>query len=57
MEKLLNEKEVSGIVSFQRTRLFEMINKGDFPKPIKFGRNNRWLKSEIESWLNNLKAV
>ncbi|WP_370104414.1 helix-turn-helix transcriptional regulator [Winogradskyella sp.] len=36
MEKLLNEKEVSNIVSFKRTRLFEMIKAGDFPKPIKF---------------------
>ena len=57
MEKLLNEKEVSNIVSFKRTRLFEMIKAGNFPKPIKFGRNNRWLQSEIESWLNNLKAI
>ncbi|EMZ9060424.1 AlpA family phage regulatory protein, partial [Escherichia coli] len=22
-----------------------------FPKPIKLGRSSRWLKSEVENWL------
>ncbi|TOM57642.1 hypothetical protein CGH73_26960 [Vibrio parahaemolyticus] len=29
-----------------------MIQKGEFPKPIKFGRSSRWFKSEVEQWLN-----
>ncbi|MEY1581647.1 helix-turn-helix transcriptional regulator, partial [Providencia manganoxydans] len=24
---------------------------GEFPKPIKLGRSSRWLKSEVEQWL------
>lgn len=28
-----------------------LIKKGQFPKPVKFGRSSRWLQSEVESWL------
>lgn len=30
---------------------YKMIQDGKFPKPIKFGRSSRWLKSEVGSWL------
>jgi predicted DNA-binding transcriptional regulator AlpA len=30
---------------------YKLIQDGTFPKPIKFGRSSRWLKSEIEKWL------
>jgi len=55
MDKLLTEKQVSEIVGFKRTRLFKMIGKGDFPPPKKYGRNNRWFKSDIEKWLKEQK--
>ena len=29
---------------------YKLIQDGLFPKPIKFGRSSRWLKSEVESW-------
>jgi prophage regulatory protein len=51
MDKLLTEKQVSEIVGFKRTRLFQMIKAGDFPPPKKYGRNNRWFESDIEQWL------
>ncbi|WET14984.1 AlpA family phage regulatory protein [Yersinia intermedia] len=31
---------------------YKLIKDGSFPKPIKMGRSSRWLKSEVESWLN-----
>ena len=39
MDKLLTEKQVSEIVGFKRTRLFQMIEAGDFPPPKRYGRN------------------
>ena len=51
MDKLLTEKQVSEIVGFKRTRLFQMIKAGDFPPQKKYGRNNRWFESDIEQWL------
>lgn len=31
--------------------IFKLIKDGAFPKPIKLGRSSRWLKSEVEAWL------
>ena len=30
---------------------YKIIQDGVFPKPIKLGRSSRWLKSEVESWM------
>ncbi|WP_404998742.1 helix-turn-helix transcriptional regulator [Escherichia coli] len=30
---------------------YKLIKDGDFPAPIKMGRSSRWLKSEVEAWL------
>ncbi len=30
---------------------YKLIQEGSFPKPIKFGRSSRWLKSEIQTWV------
>lgn len=30
---------------------YKLIQDGEFPKPIKLGRSSRWLKSEVEDWL------
>lgn len=31
--------------------IYNLIKDGNFPKPIKLERSSRWLKSEVESWL------
>ncbi|ATX01343.1 hypothetical protein CU079_06780 [Citrobacter freundii] len=30
---------------------YKLISEGMFPRPIKLGRSSRWLKSEVETWL------
>ncbi|AEZ42059.1 transcriptional regulator [Escherichia coli O55:H7 str. RM12579] len=30
---------------------YKLIRDGAFPAPIKMGRSSRWLKSEVEAWL------
>lgn len=30
---------------------YKLISEGQFPKPIKLGRSSRWLKSEVETWM------
>ncbi|HAT2167748.1 TPA: AlpA family transcriptional regulator [Citrobacter freundii] len=30
---------------------YKLIKEGAFPKPVKLGRSSRWLKSEVEAWL------
>ncbi|HAT1683368.1 TPA: AlpA family phage regulatory protein [Klebsiella oxytoca] len=31
--------------------IYKLIKDGVFPGPIKLGRSSRWLKSEVENWL------
>lgn len=30
---------------------YKLIQDGLFPKPIKMGRSSRWLRSEVEAWV------
>ena len=31
--------------------IYKLIKDGSCPRPIKLGRSSRWLKSEVENWL------
>lgn len=33
---------------------YKLIQEGLLPKPIKLGRSSRWLKSEVEEWVQKL---
>ncbi|HHP1028178.1 TPA: helix-turn-helix transcriptional regulator [Klebsiella quasipneumoniae] len=53
---LLSDKMVDMVFITEFTGLsdkwfYKLIQGGQFPKPIKMGRSSRWLKSEIESWV------
>lgn len=48
---LLAFNPLSTYVSMGRSRIYALIDEGDFPPPIKIGRSSRWLKSEIDSWI------
>ncbi|EMC7917390.1 AlpA family transcriptional regulator [Enterobacter kobei] len=56
MCKLLDDKMVDMVFITEFTGLsdkwfYKLIKDDKFPKPIKLGRSSRWLKSEIEAWL------
>lgn len=36
---------------------YKLISDGVFPKPIKLGRSSRWLKSEVETWMQQRIAL
>lgn len=36
---------------------YKQISLDRFPKPIKLGRSSRWLKSEIELWVQQRIAI
>nr|ELR5042181.1 AlpA family transcriptional regulator [Providencia stuartii]ELR5081632.1 AlpA family transcriptional regulator [Providencia stuartii] len=56
MPSLLNDQFIDMKFITQLTGLtdkwfYKLIQDGEFPKPIKLGRSSRWLKSEVEQWL------
>ena len=51
---LLRWKEVVKIIPISRSTAHALAAQGKFPKPIKLGlRSSGWLKSEINSWLDD----
>jgi predicted DNA-binding transcriptional regulator AlpA len=46
----LNLKQLLQRVPFGKTKLYEDIQRGEFPPPVKFGRMSRWLLHQVEAW-------
>ncbi|MFV1478666.1 helix-turn-helix transcriptional regulator [Serratia marcescens] len=55
-QSLLSDKMVDMVFITEFTGcsdkwFYKLIQEGLFPKPIKLGRSSRWLKSEVEEWV------
>lgn len=50
---ILRRREVECIIKLSRSTIYNLMAKGEFPKPIKLGvRAVGWLESDISDWLN-----
>lgn len=50
-EPLVDMKFITKFTGLTDKWFYKQIQEGLFPKPIKFGRSSRWLRSEVEAWL------
>lgn len=51
MTKFLRLPAVVNATGLNRATIYEMVGRGDFPKPCKIGaRAIAWPESEIEAW-------
>lgn len=51
MEKqLLDFHDIKALGIAGRTKLYHMVKAREFPQPLKYGRCNRWLASEVKKW-------
>jgi prophage regulatory protein len=50
-ESLLPLPAVKARVGMGKTKIYEEIKAGAFPKSIKNGRNSVWVESEIDCWV------
>lgn len=50
-EPLVDMKFITKFTGLTDKWFYKLIQDGQFPKPIKFGRSSRWQKSEVEAWL------
>jgi len=52
MQKILRLPQVIERTSLRRSTVYEMMQAGTFPKPVKLNlRSNGWLENEISDWL------
>ncbi|KKY63296.1 hypothetical protein OA40_19000 [Morganella morganii] len=50
-DQFVDIKFITHLTGLSDKWFYKLIKDGEFPKPIKLGRSSRWLKSEIENWL------
>lgn len=50
-ESLLPLRAVKARVGMGKTKIYEEIKAGTFPKCIKNGRTSVWLSSEVDVWI------
>jgi prophage regulatory protein len=57
VDKLLALPEVRDAVGLSSATLYRMIERGDFPCPVKIGRAARWPTSEITAFIEKHKTA
>ncbi|WP_426508101.1 helix-turn-helix transcriptional regulator [Serratia proteamaculans] len=50
-DQLVNMTFITTYTNCSDKWFYKLISEGLFPKPIKLGRSSRWLKSEVEAWM------
>ncbi|EJG2211554.1 TPA: helix-turn-helix transcriptional regulator [Proteus mirabilis] len=50
-DQFVDMKFITKLTGLTDKWFYKLIQNGEFPKPIKFGRMSRWLKSEVVQWL------
>lgn len=50
-DQLVDMRFLTKLTGLTDKWFYKLIKDGGFPKPVKLGRSSRWLKSEVENWL------
>jgi predicted DNA-binding transcriptional regulator AlpA len=50
-DQLVDMRFLTKLTGLTDKWFYKLIKDGEFPKPVKLGRSSRWLKSEVENWL------
>jgi prophage regulatory protein len=54
--RLIRMRELRKRVPLSRTRIYELMNDGRFPKCVKLSqRASAWFEADIEQWLGELR--
>jgi len=51
METLLPLRKLESVIGFRKSKIYQLIESGQFPQPIKIGRSSRWRSSDVEDWI------
>jgi prophage regulatory protein len=49
--RLLSVREVCAWTGMGRTRIYDLMRVGRFPKPVKLGQSSRWASAEVEAFV------
>ncbi len=51
--KLLTAKKLANILEVSKRTVFRLNTQGKIPEPVKIGGSVRWIKTEIDLWINS----
>ncbi len=53
-DRLLRRRDVERITCMSRASIYRLMQKGDFPRPVKVGSAAvRWKESDIAAWIES----
>lgn len=53
-DRLLKLSQVKTIVPYSAASIYRMVSEGDFPAPLKLGKNrSAWRLSDIQHWIDS----
>ena len=56
-ESLLRLPEVEAVVGMKKSKIYSLLQEGQFPAPVRLGpRSVRRKASAVRTWIDNLKA-
>ena len=56
-ESLLRLPQVEAVVGLKKSKIYALVQEGQFPAPVKLGpRSVRWKASAILKWLDGLEG-
>ncbi len=50
---MLRLHDVQERVGLKRAMIYRLIQRSQFPSPLKFGRASRWRKEEVDKWVRD----
>lgn len=58
LEKHYRRPEVEAITGLSTTSIYRMMERGDFPRPVRLGKKAvGWPESKITEWLESREAA
>lgn len=53
--RLVRLPEIIRIIGVSRPTVYRLIERGEFPKPIKQGRTSAWPSEEVDAYMAKIK--
>lgn len=56
MNRLLKINDVEKVIGFKKSAIYNLVNDGLFPPPVKFGKSSFWPENEVDQMVSAIIA-
>ena len=54
---LLALPTLTSYLQISRSQIYQLMQGGKFPRPLKLGRSSRWLNQDIQDWIEYQASI